>query len=174
MKEMLRYGLILSLICVIASGLLAVVYSLAQPKIIAQAREDEEAALRGVMPQGERFIPVKEGEETLYYKVSDKDGNFLGVAFKASGDGYSSEIEAMAGLSKDGAITKIKILSQNETPGLGTRVTEPSFLGQFTGKNLRGLNEVQAITGATISSTAVIAAVKEKAERVEKWLKNER
>lgn len=170
----MRYGFILALICIVASGLLSAVNALTKARIVAQAQDEEEVALREVMPGGEEFLPVKKGEEELYYKVNDKDGKFVGVAFKAYGDGYSSDIETMVGMRPDGTITNIKILNQNETPGLGTRVTESSFTGQFSNKNIQNLNEVQAITGATISSGAVIDSIKEKAKKIQKLLKDEK
>jgi electron transport complex protein RnfG len=174
MKEMVRYGFILALICIVASGLLAGVNSLTKPRIIAQAQEEEEASIREVMPGGEKFTPVKKQDEVLYYKVTDKENKFIGVAFKAMADGYSSTIETMVGMTQDGTITNIKILSQNETPGLGSRISEPSFTQQFMNKNIQSLNEVQAITGATISSTAVIDSVKEKAKKIKELFKDER
>ncbi len=172
MKETLRYGFILAMICVVASGLLAGMNSLTKPKIIAQAQAEEEAALIEVVPQGQHFEPIKEGEDTIYYKVHNKDGKFIGVAFKASGKGYSSVMDTLVGMTKDGSITAIKILNQNETPGLGARVAESSFTGQFTDKNLGGLTSIQAITGATISSKAVIDSVQEKAKEIQKLIKD--
>ena len=174
MRETIRYGFILAVICVVASGLLAGMNSLTKARIIAQAQTEEEAALREVMPQGEYFDPVKKGEEVLYCKVHNKDGKFIGVAFKASGKGYSSVIDTLVGLARDGTIVAIKILNQNETPGLGARVAESSFTGQFTDKNLGGLASIQAITGATISSKAVIDSVQEKAKEIQKLIKDER
>lgn len=174
MKEMMRYGLILSLIGAVASASLALVNSLTKPKIIAQARLEEEASLKEVLPQAENFKPVKIEEEILYYKAYDKAGKFAGVAFKASGKGYSSTIETIVGMIPEGEITAIKILSQNETPGLGAGVTESSFTGQFAGKNSSSLDEVQAITGATISSRAVIEAVQKKAEEIKALIKDEK
>ncbi len=174
MKETLRYGFILAMICVVASGLLAGMNSLTKPKIIAQAQGEEETALREVMPQGEYFEPIKKGEDIIYYKVHNKDGKFIGVAFKASGKGYSSVIDTLVGMSQDGSITAIKILNQNETPGLGLRIAESSFTGKFTNKNIQDLTGIQAITGATISSKAVIDSVKKKAEEIRDLIKNER
>jgi len=174
MKETLRYGFILAMICVVASGLLAGMNSLTKPKIIAQAQAEEETALREVMPQGEYFEPIKKGEDIIYYKVHNKDGKFIGVAFKASGKGYSSVIDTLVGMTKDGSITAIKILNQNETPGLGLRIVESSFTGKFTNKNIQDLTGIQAITGATISSKAVIDSVKKKAEEIRDLIKNER
>lgn len=174
MKEMLRYGSILALICMVAGGLLAGANSLTKSRIIARAQEEEENSLQEVIPEAADFQPVKKGNETIYYKAIDKDGQFIGVAFKAYGDGYSSDIETLVGMLKDGTITAIKILSQNETPGLGTRVTEKNFTQQFNHKNISNLDEIQAITGATISSTAVIDSVKESAEKIKALLKDER
>ena len=174
MKETLRYGFILAVICAVASGLLAGMNSITQAKIIAQARAEEVSALKEVMPQGEDFEPIKKGQDVIYYKVSNGEGKFIGVAFKASGKGYSGVVETLVGMSKDGTILAIKILSQNETPGLGVRIAEPSFTGKFTNKNIQDLSGVQAITGATISSKAVINSVQEKAREIQALIENER
>ena len=174
MRETIRYGFILAVICVVASGLLAGMNSLTKSRIIAQAQTEEDTALREVMPQGEYFGPVKKGEDIIYYKVSNKDNKFIGVAFKASGKGYSSVIDTLVGMARDGTITAIKIMNQNETPGLGARVIEPSFTEGFVNKNIQGLSEVQAITGATISSKAVIGSVQEKSKEIQKLIKDER
>lgn len=172
MKEIIRYGFILGLICTLASASLALVDSLTKPQIIAQLKAAEETSLKEVLPLGGHFEPVKSGNDIIYYKAYSKDDKFIGVAFKASGKGYSSAVETMAGMAKDGTITAIKILSQNETPGLGNRITEPSFIGQFSNKDIPGLNKVQAITGATISSKAVMDAVKIKAETIRTLIKD--
>ncbi len=172
MKEMLRYGFILSLICIVAAGLLAGVNVLTRSKILAQTQAEEEASLQEVMPEATHFLAVKSGEEVLYYKAYDQTGKLIGAAFKAQGKGYSSTIETMVGMLKDGTITVIKILSQNETPGLGARVAESSFTGQF--RNKKDLGGVQAITGATISSKAVIDSVKKKSAEVKARLENEK
>jgi len=174
MKEALRYGFILAMICVVASGLLGGMNSLTRPKIIAQAQGEEQAALREVMPEGQHFEPIKKGKDIIYYKVNNKDGKFIGVAFEASGKGYSSVIDTLVGMTQDGSIAAIKILNQNETPGLGARIAESSFTGRFTNKNIQGLTDIQAITGATISSKAVINLVQEKAKEIQALIKNEK
>jgi electron transport complex protein RnfG len=173
MKEMLRYGFILGLICLVASGLLAGMNSLTKDRIIAQEKSGEEAALLEVMPSAQDFEPVKSDGDILYYKAKDKNGQPVGFIFKASAKGYSNTIETLVGMKKDGSISAIKVLSQNETPGLGSRVVEPSFTGQFANKDTQNLDQVAAITGATISSTAVIESVKKKAEEI-KGLINEK
>jgi electron transport complex protein RnfG len=174
MRETIRYGLILALICSVSTGLLAVVNVFTKSRIIAQAKAEEETSLREVLPQAERFEEVKSGEEILYYKAYDKENKFIGVAFKASGKGYSSTIETMVGMLRDGTITAIKVISQNETPGLGAQVSGSEFTEQFKNKSSARLDDVQAITGATISSRAVIDSVKEKAGQIQELIKNEK
>lgn len=172
MKEMIRYGLILALICVVASASLAAVNSFTKPRIIAQAKSEEEGSLKDVLPEGVNFEPVKSGNDIIYYKAYNKNGQLIGAAFKAQGKGYSSTIETMVGMSGEGKILVIKILNQNETPGLGARVTEPDFTARFSDKNIQNLNDVQAITGATISSRAVINSVASKAKEIQELLKH--
>jgi len=170
MKEMLHYGLVLAVICIVAAVLLVGMNSLTKGRMLQQARAEEEVSLKEVMPDAQRFEPVKSAEIIVYYKAYDKSGKFVGVVFKASGKGYSSTIEIMAGMLKDGTITAIKVLSQNETPGLGARVAEPGFTGQF--KNTKDLHDIQAVTGASISSRAVIDSVQKKAQEIMALIKN--
>ncbi len=170
MKEMIRYGFILALICSVAAGFLAGTNALTRPLILRQAQASEEASLKAVMPQGEVFKPVKKEGELLYYNVYNKQNQFIGVVFKAAGKGYSSSVETIAGMLKDGTMTAIKVLAQNETPGLGVKVIEPNFIGQFSNK--KDLSNIQAIAGATISSRAVIDSVKKKKIEIEELIKN--
>lgn len=172
MKEPLRYGLILGLICFLAAGLLALVNFLTTSKIMAQEALKQENSLKEILPEGIFFEPLRLNSDTAYYKVLDKNKRLIGVVFKASAKGYSGMIDTLAGMTVEGKITAIKILSQNETPGLGSRITEPGFTGQFKGKFNPDLKDIQAITGATISSKAVIDSVKNKASEIMELLKN--
>lgn len=173
MKEMARYGFILALICVVAAGLLAVVNTLTGPKILAAALSEEQAALKEVMPLAAKFTVVKPDKEILYYKAFDSQGKLIGFVFKASGKGYSSIIETLAGIFLDEKISAIKIISLNETPGLGMRVTEDKFTSQFNQQNSLDLSSVEAITGATISSRAVMDSVMKKAQEIKALIKND-
>ena len=172
MKEMVRFGFVLSIICVVAAGLLAGMNALTRPKILAQASQEEELSLKEVLPQAARFEAVKSGGDTLYFKAFDAKGAFAGCAFKASGKGYSSVIETMVGLNANGTIANIKVLSQSETPGLGANVANPAFGSQFANISVSDIDKVQAISGATISSQAVIDSVEKKAKQVWGLLKN--
>jgi len=169
-KETLKLGIILGIICVVAAFLLAGVDIITKPKILAQTKAEEDLSLREVFKQADNFEPVIKDNETVYYKAFDKEGKVIGIAFKASAKGYSSVIESLAGVSKDGKITAIKIISQNETPGLGSRITDKSFTDKFNGVD--NLSKIEAITGATISSRAVINSVNKKFEELKALVNN--
>jgi Na+-translocating ferredoxin:NAD+ oxidoreductase subunit G len=172
MKEMIRFGFILSCICVVAAGLLAGVNALTREKILQQAHAEETASLREVMPQALSFEAVEDAGQVLYYRAVAADGKVIGAAFKSLAKGYASTIETMVGLSREGQITAIKVISQNETPGLGSQVAEPAFTQRFRAKSLQDISKIQAITGATVSSAAVIRAVEEDARKIMELLKN--
>lgn len=192
----LKYTATLAIICLAASGLLTVVYNLTRPKILYQQALEEQESLKEVIPQAQTFEPVKEADTVIYYKALDKEQHILGYAFKTSKKGYSSDIVTMVGINPKGEIINIKILSQNETPGLGMRVTEviqkntlwdilfkkvkigpvpkPWFAEQFSGKKVAALDRsIDTITGATISSRAVIDSIKIKAKEIIALIKND-
>ncbi len=129
----------------------------------------EELNLKDVFPEAGKFTPVKKGEEVIYYKAENKEGKLIGAVFKAVGKSYADNIETLVGMRNDGTITAIKVLSQNETPGIGSRITEPAFTNQF--RNIKDVSGVQAITGASVSCYAVIESVKKKAGEIKKLLK---
>lgn len=174
MREIARYGFILGFICIVAGGLLAAVNTLTAPKILAQELAEEQAALKEVMPKAAKFTAIKSAtdEQTLYYKAFDEEDKIIGFVFKASGKGYSSVVQTLAGMDLAGRISAIKVLSQNETPGLGIRITEKKFTDQFKNQDSLNLSGVQAISGATISSRAVMNSVLKKAQEIKELIKN--
>ena len=191
--ELLYFVLVLGLVCLISAGLLSFVYAKTQPLVEAQKAKAANSAMYYVLPGAESFERSKEGD---FYIGKDKQGRIVGYTFETNEKGYSSEIVLMVGVDKDGKITGIKVLSQNETPGLGTRIVEvkadstiwdkikgkegenaprmPWFLEQFLGKDRMSLVEVKTISGATISSSAVVRAVKKGLEKLEKELLQEK
>ncbi|HPE20765.1 MAG TPA: FMN-binding protein [Candidatus Mcinerneyibacteriales bacterium] len=112
----------------------------------------------------EKKLPEGKG---LYYKVLRRDGS-VSYVFPFQGPGLWGEIEGVLGYNGDlTEITGFDILKQNETPGLGGRITEAWFKSQFKGKvgpftalvtSEEGrdfVNSFQAVTGATSTSAAV-------------------
>lgn len=103
--------------------------------------------------------------------AKDSDGNIIGYVMSAtSPSGYGGNIQIALGISsKDSSITGFSVLSNSETAGLGAKCTEDDFKNQFTGKSSNGINytksgattdtEIDAISGATITTSAVTDAV---------------
>ena len=101
------------------------------------------------------------------YDARDKAGGTIGHVVKAKGQGYADKIELLLGLDSAGrTITGLFILDQKETPGLGNRIVDDAWRNQYIGKSsdsalvvIKGKsankNEIDAVSGATISSRAV-------------------
>jgi len=175
----LKLALILMLIVGIAVATLTYINSKTQPLIEENQKKAEELALRAVLPQEtitfENFV-IEDFEYYLGYSDSEKK-QISGYAFKANGAGYSSTIKTMVGVNPDFIITGIKIISQQETPGLGTKVTQTgkyqgkkqAWLDQFLNRSANEIfldkdnqaleSPIEAISGATISSKAVTTSV---------------
>lgn len=100
------------------------------------------------------------------YPAKDNN-NIIGYAVTSVKKGYSGKIEVVVGVLPDNSIRAIKVLKQNETPGLGSKVNTPEFLNQFSGKTLDSYNfkvkkdggDVDAITAATVTSRAASEAI---------------
>ncbi len=176
MKDILKYGFMLTIVGVIASGSLAWINKITKPKIITQQEKKFNQGLYHVLPGSENgvIIPVVMDSITIAHKgYSNPDTTgLIGYAFQANGNGYSSTIETLVGIDTTGVILAIKILSQVETPGLGSKCEEiksgessPWFQNQFKGKKAADIavdkddGDLDSIAGATITSRAIINAI---------------
>jgi len=90
-----------------------------------------------------------------------REGQTFAVALEGRGKGFGGTIGVMVGIGKDGKVLDIGITSHSETPGVGSRVAEPSFTEQFQELSITGAVEVDSISGATYSSKGVMSAVEE-------------
>lgn len=94
-----------------------------------------------------------------------RGGLLVGVAIEDKGKGYGGEVGVMVGFNvADDTLAGIGATELKETPGLGMRITEPAFSGQFVGKSLPVALKAQggsidAVSGATISSAGAVTAV---------------
>ena len=103
-------------------------------------------------------------ENDVYMIYSDEAE--IGFAFLAMGKGYGGNIDILVGLENETTVKGITIVSHLESPGLGARITESVFTDQFTGLNIddvvlkRDGGQIDAITGASISSESVVDAIR--------------
>jgi electron transport complex protein RnfG len=162
MKDTIKYSLILFFICLIAGLLLSVVYAVTQPRIQQVKLQQQERAIRSVLPEAGKIQKVEKGD-LVYHEALDNEGRLLGYIFIPEAKGYSSIIRAVVAVSPDAKIIAVKILEQNETPGIGTKITDEKFLQGFKGKTKD--DSIDTITGATISSRALIKSIRETMQR---------
>ncbi len=171
LKEILIPTVSLFLICTIVTLLLAVTNSVTKPKIAQLQIETANKTKGAVLSVAESFSDEKtvdlNGVTYSYFEGYDKDSKIAGYVFTTSAKGYGGDIVTMVGVKADGTISGMDFLSISETAGLGMNADSDDFKSQFVGKSDRiGLsknnpadNEIQALTGATITSKAVTDAV---------------
>jgi electron transport complex protein RnfG len=159
----------LVLISMTMSAALGFVYLKTKGPIEAASLQKELNAIQEVLPEFDSDPAsgkmIKEG--VVVYRLS-KENQPVGFAVKSYTEkGFAGHVELMAGFLPDGTIHKITVLTHKETPGLGTKMTDPKFSDQFLGKNPADFSlkvkkdggEVDAITAATVSSRAYCDAV---------------
>jgi electron transport complex protein RnfG len=182
-KDIIKITLNLVIVYLIGGFILAFVYAKASPLIYRNAVEAEKKALKLLMPEADDI--KKMGDWTSHdkhakYFVAQKGGDVIGYVVQSYGKGYSSYINVLVATDKDFVVQKISILGHGETPGLGDEIEAAWFQDQFKGKSLEHLKvikgetkeDIQAISGATISSRAVTEdAVKHGVEFLIKTIK---
>jgi len=151
---------LLTIVVAICVSILTYVDSITREKISAQEDEAVKTMLTEMFPEMSRY-DFKDEIYTIY-----SNGDRVGYAFLAIGKGYGGDINILVGLTDESTVKGIKIVSQEETPGLGTRIAEPVFTAQFAGIDINNValsrngGEIDAITSSTISSSAVVEAVR--------------
>ncbi len=168
MREFLQLSLRLMVFTLVAGLLLALTNAVTEGPIKAQQQMQEDASRYAVFPDADGFELIDDASLiekypslTAVYKALKGD-SVIGYTLNYAPAGYKSTIGLTIGVSSDGAITGVIVDSQSETQGVGSKITEESFLGQFTGKaaSSTGLeSEIDTITGATVSSSTVKKAV---------------
>lgn len=162
MNETITLVTTLTVVCIVSAAILALVYERTKPLIEEANIGELRKSLEEVLPSAATFSELTLESPLIdrTFKGGDNNGNVVGVAYLTSAKGYQDYIKILVGVDfSTKAITRIKILEHTETPGLGSRIEDSSFLGTFAGKS--DVGNIDAITGATVSSTGVIKAVEQ-------------
>ncbi len=161
MKKALKSILVLVCICATVSVLLALTNSITAPIILENEQKNANAALLEVLPEGGSFESVDISAYVLPSTVSEvyraENG---GYAIKLSTTGYASGMVLMCGIAADGTVVGTKLIASAETPSIGGTAAE-SFAVSVAGKDLGGIDGVDTISGATKTTAAYRAAVKD-------------
>jgi len=168
-STLLNMILSLTLIGVVMSAALGFVYTKTKAPIEKSSKQKVVNAIKEVLPEFDNDpLTEKEIIDDLEFYTGKNNDEIVGYAVKTySMKGFSGFISLMVGLKPDGSINKIQVLEQKETPGLGSKMSEPSFLNQFYDKNpddfklivKKDGGDVDAITASTITSRAVCDAI---------------
>lgn len=171
-KDMLRMVLSLTVICVCVALLLSVVHALTEDKINENLAEAERAGIIRVFGFDDiSYSPLSGTPDTVnaVYEVR-RGGDLIGWCVTVSPNGFGGNIDMVVGIGTGGKIVGVTITALSETPGLGSRVSEESYLGGYAQLDAAAplvLNsDVDAISGATISSRSVLAGVNRATEAV--------
>ena len=179
----------LIVITVCAGLILGLVYGVTKEPIEQQTIKKETEARMLVLPEAQEFEEVDpasfQADMDRYAIIRQvyrglADGQTVGYTMAILTKGFSANLNLTVGISADGVVTGVTIGSHEETPGLGATATDPEFLGQYEGtdgplavvKTPTGqTGEIQALTGATITSRGVTDAVNLAREFFEEYLK---
>jgi len=194
-RNLLKFAIILGLLSVASGGGVAVIYGCFKGRLDDRTRAEKKQGIQAVCPDGATVDPERPlvGEPyTLeaVYAAGDAEGRTVAYVASGAAGGYSSTVQVIVGVrAEDFAVLRVVVVSQAETPGLGTQVAEtrsnftlweklfgPSeagktecqfngFLDRFQGKKAGEIPNVQGITAATISSNATKKAIAEAVER---------
>jgi len=179
-----RMIIVLTLVGLVSGGLLTGVGMITRDRIAYNKQKEIEEAILMVVPGSEKSRKRFEERELTVYSGESREGQLAGYAVYTSGTGFQDKITLMYGV--DPALTRIhslKILEQQETPGLGANITDrESFLRYWDDKDISSRltlrkpavispeellpSEINTITGATISSEAVLSVVNQSLQRI--------
>jgi len=164
-KDIIKITINLVVIYLIGGSILAFVYANASPRVFRNNEETEKKALKELVPDADANEKHEwsSHEKHAKYFIMKKGGETIGYVIQSFGKGYSSYINTFIATDKDFRVQKINILGHGETPGLGDEIETDWFRNQFKDKSIDHLKvikgdtkeDIQAISGATISSRAV-------------------
>lgn len=160
-KNIIKPVIVLTCICLVVSVLLAYVNSVTAPIIAEAEQRTAQEAMAEVLPEADSFDPIN--IDGLPERVDEvyRAENGSGYVFMLTTKGYGGDMKLICGINADGTIETCKTLSHSETSGLGSKTAEDPYRNQYCGKSADTLGEVDAISGATISSTAYMNAVQD-------------
>lgn len=187
MNKIIKNTLILTAITLVSGLLLGIVYDITKEPIAAAQENTKQEAFRAVLSDADSFETYEDFDAesaagllaengytaddiTEIAVGKDAGGETVGyVVNVTSHEGYSGDIQVSVGIASDGTVKGVEMLSISETAGLGMKAAETEFKDQFKDKNVEkfsytktgeeGDDKIDAISGATITTSAVTNAV---------------
>lgn len=120
--------------------------------------------LQGMVREAESFTPATDEESPRVF-LARVDDDTVATVSRGEAEGYRSTIRVLVAADNEGVITGVRVIKQNETPGLGTVVADDDFLRHFidrkSGDPITIGEDIEAISGATVSAEATASAVRQ-------------
>ena len=154
--------LVLTVIAAVAAVALALTNQVTEEPIRQQNMERAHGALVEMFPEADDFqaIPLENSDELQAAYAVKKTGDTIGYAATIASQGYAGPVEVIVAMEPDFLLRGIRVGGSEfkETEGLGSKAKEPAFTNQFQGKQppLTLGQDIEGISGATITSTAVV------------------
>lgn len=174
--DIIKPVVVLLAICIVIPLALSVTNAVTKDRIATLEKEKNAATMQGLV-KADDFVETKFGEKDSFIcHKAVKDGKDIGYIFTTKAKGYGGDVSVMTAINPSGEVLSVAILDvSGETPGLGQNAAKEAFYSQFKGKK-EGINllknganaennEIDAVTGATITSRAVTNAVNEALEQ---------
>lgn len=183
-REIIIPTFVMICICIIITAALSGTDMITKEKI-AQITEKTQIEAMSRVIDADTFTPLelKEADSVTQYYLAENSGEIVGYVFINDAKGYGGDVSVIVAVKADGSINAVEVLDvSGETPGLGQNAGKEGFYGQFAGLSDKisvvkngadsGQNEINAVTGATVTSRAVTSAVNEALSCADKIIQN--
>lgn len=171
-NDIIKFSIILGIITLIASSILGFTNFYTKPHIANKQLDMENELKQNIFSEADRFENhiIQEDEYIIGVEKAYRGNDLLGYLITSKTKGYNGYFNVTTGIKVSGELIKIDISSINETPGLGAKAVESNFKEQFIGdiktifnvvkfKEDDNNSDIQSISGATITTKAVVDAV---------------
>lgn len=181
MTKNIKYAAILLSICAVCAFALALTNTITSPVIAQAEAENRIRALQAVSGSFEIGVQndISANPFVLYTIDLLDEGEIVGYIVGLKTAGYGGPMQLVASYKADGSMLYAQLLSHSETPGLGKKAEEPSYMDKFKGtgsqrsvptsKDQLSSSEAQAISGSSITFTAVAKAIAAGSEYVKSF-----
>lgn len=170
MNNLVKYTIILLIVCAFSAFILSSTYSITKEKIRETQQKEELIKRKEIFKDADSFEEVKiEMNESINSVIKvKKSEKIIGYILNVRSQGFGGELELVVGINVDKKIEGIRINKHQETPGLGDNANKPEFYSQYnnleatkvnTVKSNPTKNDIVAISGATITSKAITDGV---------------
>jgi len=173
MRDIFKPAVSLLIICTVITFFVALTYNVTKDTIRDRELEALNTAMSEVLPEGKSFSEITNDFEESFgaVKVDGVYESRAGMVFSLLTPGYGGDVSVIIGIGDDGFVKGVRLGSNNETPSLGKQAEEPFFTSRFnqlsTKENVA--DAVDAISGVTITSTAVKNAVQTACDQYNKY-----